>query len=147
MLDIDNPEYGPSTFFSPDGVQVTTTTTTPTPLFTVLSPGSGGKSSSAGAIAGGVVGGIAAISIAVAVILYLRGRRSRVVSAGVDASQPVLNDGMVTQSSTGSPLTMKFYVCVFVPHGAALVCPRVPFLTISMHLGPRLSNYISRVPR
>ncbi len=103
----------------------------------MLSPGSGGKSSSAGAIAGGVVGGIAAISIAVAVILYLRGRRSRVVSAGVDASQPVLNDGMVTQSSTGSPLTMKFYVCVFVPHGAALVCPRVPFLTISMHLGPR----------
>ncbi len=59
------------------------------------------------------------------------------MSTGVDASQPVLNDEMVSQSSTGSPLTMKFYVRVFVPHGAALVCPRVLFLTVSMHLGPR----------
>ncbi len=110
--------------------------TTLTPTITGSSSGSGGKSSNPGAIAGGVVGGIAAISIAVAGIIYLRGRHSRVVSAGVDASQPVPNDRMVTQPSTGSPLTMKFYVRVFVPHGAALVCPRVPFLTISMHIGP-----------
>jgi hypothetical protein len=138
----DKPEYGPGTFFGPNSITVPTTTTTPTPSFTGHSSGSGGKSSNAGAIAGGVVGGIAAFSVAVAVILYLRGRRSRMVSAGIEASQPMLNNGMVTQSSTGSPLTMKFYdpndPTTFPGHQGtqqSLDTPSTPQVPLSSHVG------------
>jgi hypothetical protein len=81
----------------------------------------------AGPIAGGVIGGIAIISFAVAAIFYLRRRGSRAASADVNASQLTLNDGTVARLSSGSPPAMKFYVRVFMSHAAPVMCPHAPF--------------------
>ena len=117
-----------------------TATSSPTSSSGIPSPGPIGgistKSSSAGAIAGGVVGGIAAISIAIAAIFFYRRRRPRppaAVSADVIESKPLpfsKDEGTTAPSSpSGSPVTMRFYVRVFVSR-IALVCPHVlyPFL-------------------
>jgi hypothetical protein len=90
--------------------------------------------SNTGAIVGGVIGGIAAISIAAAAIFfYLRRRRSRARSAatpGVGASRPPVDEikqpltevGTITGStlpgtSPGSPAPpMRFYVRVSIPN-------------------------------
>ena len=105
----------------------------------------------AGVAAGVSVGGLAITSIAVAAILYLRRRRSRAAPADVGASQPMLNDendGTVVQPSPRPPpLTMKLYVRVFMSHAAVIMCPHTPFLTISIHLGPKRPNYVPEVPR
>jgi hypothetical protein len=109
-----------------------------------------GSSANTGAIASGVVGGIAAISITVAAgFLYLR-LRSRAPStefAGTGASQPHMDDasrslsdgGTVAPSpSSGSPVTMRFYVRILAPC-VAPVCPHVP-LAPSLFPHPRDPN-------
>lgn len=84
-----------------------------------------------GAIAGGVVGGVAAISIAVvAVFFFLRRQRSKAPPStyavgGVpqpqmdEYRQPLSDDGTgayVPSSAPGTPVTsMKLYVRIFVP--------------------------------
>jgi len=89
------------------------------------------SSSNAGAIAGGVIGGIAFISIAaLAVFYFLRRQRRKTPSVtypvdGVpqpqmeEFQQPLSDDGTgtyVPPSAPGTPVTpMKLYVCVFVP--------------------------------
>ncbi|KAI0280142.1 hypothetical protein BGY98DRAFT_965886 [Russula aff. rugulosa BPL654] len=52
---------------------------------------------------------MAIISIVVAAVFYLRRRRSQAAFAGVGASQPILNDGIVAQPSLGPSLTLKLY--------------------------------------
>ncbi len=132
MFHIDSPEYGLGAIFGASGVYTSHVSSYPT-----ASSRPSHSGSHAGPIIGGILIGVAIISIAVAAIFYLRRRRSRAVSAGVGASQPILNDGVVAQSSSGSPLTMRFYVRVFVSHAAAIICPHAPFLTIPIHLGPK----------
>jgi len=101
------PEYGPGALFGPSGVS---TSPAPTPSHTGGHGGMGhGGMCHGGAIASGVVAGIAGISITVSVILYIKLRRLRAVSAGVGASQPVPDDGVPVQSPPRSPLTMNFY--------------------------------------
>jgi hypothetical protein len=78
-------------------------------------------------VASSVIGGIKIISIAVATIFDIRRRHSQAASAGVGASQPMLDDGTVVQSSSGSPPTMKVYVCVFMSHAAEITCLQAPF--------------------
>ena len=119
---IDKPEYGPGAIFGASGVYTSSASTSATASST--SSHSGGH---AGPIAGGVIGGIALILIAVAAIFYLRRRRSRAASADVGASQYMTNDGVVAQSSSGSPVTMRFYVRVFMSHAAAVMYPHAPF--------------------
>lgn len=83
----DSPELGPGAVLGPSGVS-TSSDTSPTGSPTLSPPV---NHTNTGAIVGGVVGGVAAISIAVAVIFYLRRRRSRAPSAaspGVSAPQP-----------------------------------------------------------
>jgi hypothetical protein len=89
----DNPEYGPGAIFAASGVYTSSasasSTGSPSPT-----PPPKGSSSNAGAIAGGVVGGLAVVSIAIAAIFYLR-RRSRASSArsaGFDAFQPHMDE-------------------------------------------------------
>jgi len=91
----DTPEYGPGAIFGASGVYTSSASASPTP--SQLAPShSGGHG---GAIAGGVIGGIAIISIiSLAAIFYLRRGRS----------EPILDDGEVAPSSV-SPTTMKFY--------------------------------------
>ena len=67
--------------------------------------------------------------------------------AGVGASQPMSGDGTVAQSPSGSPLTMKLYVRVFMSHAAAIMRPHAPFLTTYIHLGPRRPSYVPGIPR
>ena len=102
------------------------------------------NTSNTGAIVGGVVGGVAAISIAVAVIFfYLRRRRSRAPSAaapGVGASQPPMDEikqpltdeGTNTGSSLpgtssmpgtpGAPMRLYVRVFIFVPNPPPRTC-------------------------
>jgi hypothetical protein len=77
-FDIDSPEYGPGAIFGPSGVYTSAissagASSTGSPSLTAVPKGS---SSNVGAIAGGVVGGIAMVSIVAGAIFYLR-RRSR----------------------------------------------------------------------
>jgi hypothetical protein len=55
----------------------------------------------------------------------------------------LLNDGTVARSSSGSPLTMKFYVCVFMSHTAAItVCVLLRHFLIN---NPTLKDRASRI--
>ena len=120
-LDIDGPEYGPGAIFGPSGVYTSGVSTSSASASSTPSYKPSHSGGHAGAIAGGVIGGIAIISIAGAAIFYLQRRRSRVASAGVDyhAYQPMLSDGAVAHSSSGSPQTMRFYVRVLISRPAA----------------------------
>jgi hypothetical protein len=142
---IDNPEYGPGAIFGASSVYTSSasasssSTSTPSAASTPTKTPKG-NSSNAGPIAGGIIGGIATISIIVALILYLRRtrRRSQAAAAGVGASQPILNDGAVGKSPPGSPRTMRFYVRVFkCPTPLRLCVLMRHFLPISIHLGPK----------
>ena len=87
-------------------------------------PISGGGRSKAGAIAGGIVGGIAAFAIVIAAIFYLL-RHSQAPSAGVGAPQPLRP--LSVEGVPSSPTTIKSYVRAFVPC-VSLVCYHVqPF--------------------
>ena len=66
-FNIDTPEYGPGTVFGQGGPSA---------------PSAPSTHSHSGAIAGGVIGGIAMISVPVAAIFYLRRRRSQAASTG-----------------------------------------------------------------
>ncbi|KAF8491360.1 hypothetical protein F5888DRAFT_1060208 [Russula emetica] len=148
----DDPELAPGAILGPSGVSVAptsssiasspTTTSSTSSTISPTTPILVGHSSNSGAIAGGVVGGIAAISITVATVsLYLR-RRPRAPSAAFDGAgashwQPHMDDtsgplsdgGTAAPSSlSGSPVTMRFYVRILrlAPRPALRLCPRVP---------------------
>ncbi|KAN0119123.1 hypothetical protein V8E52_004570 [Russula decolorans] len=109
------PEYGPRAIFGASGVYTSSAsasaTGSPSPT-----PPPKGSIPNAGAIPGGVIGGIAAISFTVtAAFLYLR-RRPRAPSAeyvGTGASQPHMDDASRPLSDggtlSGSPVTIRFY--------------------------------------
>jgi hypothetical protein len=113
LTSIDSPERGPGTVLSPSGSK---------------------RSSNVGAIAGGVVGGIAVVSVLVAAIFFfLRRRRSRASSAASaddvalnphmgQVQRPVSDDGTVTASFPETTALMKPYVRVFGPPSPDCVC-------------------------
>jgi hypothetical protein len=97
----------------------------------------GVHSSDAGAIAGGVVGGVAAISLLVAGLFFYRRRRSLLassvsVSPGDGSSnafspmdqvpQPVSDHGALASSFPDATSLMKPYVRVFVPSSSTCMC-------------------------
>jgi len=122
---IDSPELGPGTVLAASGSSVSVTATAALSSNTSTSIPVGGHSSNAGAVAGGIIGGIAAISILVAALLfYLRRRRSltpTVVFEGDGARHmdqvqlPISDQGILAETlpETMPPLTP--YVNVFVP--------------------------------
>jgi hypothetical protein len=136
---IDSPEIGPGAVLSPSSSASPTNSPTPLPP---------GGSSNTGAIVGGVIGGVAAISIAVvAIFLYRRRRHSR-AAPGVGASQSPTDDIIkpltVEGTNTGSSLpatsslpgtpgaSMRLYVrdCVPIPFARLCVltaCALLPF--------------------
>ena len=129
---IDEPELAPGAILYPSGSSVASPSSTSS-----TSPVPAGHSPNSGAIAGGVVGGLAVISITVAaVFLYLR-RRSRAPSAvfDIDTSQPLMDDtrwprdtgaDLQLASLSGSPATMRFNRDVrILALRVALVCPHV----------------------
>jgi len=97
------PEYGPGAFFGASGVYTSSASaSTGSP-----SPTAKGSRSKAGPIAGGVLGSIAIVSMAVAAIFYLR-RRSRASSArsaGFGAFQPHMDgiSGPLSDGGTAGP--------------------------------------------
>ena len=110
--------------------------------------------SNTGAIAGGVVGGVAAISIAVAVIFfYLRRRRLRAMSAAApsigaskspmdEINQPLTEEGTNTGSSLpGTPgAPMRLYVRVSIPNPpprSSVCSSRVLSYHFFRYAGPR----------
>jgi hypothetical protein len=135
-LTLDTPELGPGTILGPSGSGSTSTGPTNAYPFTPASSSSsysasgvsrgsssnsatpipiGGHSSNTGAIAGGVAGGIAAISIAIAALLfYLRRRHPPAPSA---------SDG---QPSGFDPLMDKFLGQCRVREPLRRHCPRRP---------------------
>jgi hypothetical protein len=134
---IDNIEYGPGAIFGAAGVS-TPSTNAPSSSTGAPSPTPGhpkGNTSHGGKIVGFVVGGIAAISIIIA-IFYLWRRRSQSASAAVGTSQPM----QIAHLPLGSPHVRVFKfprLCVFMRH----------FLTISIHLEPRSRWSSGRTPK
>lgn len=126
---IDSPELGPGTLLGASSSSVSAPTSTTTSSNTGTStpvgprPSPGGHSSNAGAIAGGIIGSIAVISILVAGFLfYLRRRRSlapTVVFEGdgaphVDQVQfPMSDQGVAAETfpETMAPPKPYIYVC------------------------------------
>jgi hypothetical protein len=95
---IDSPEIGPGALPRPSSSA--SPTNSPTPL-----PPSG--SSNTGAIAGGVIGGVAMVSIAVIAIFYLRGRRPPVASTGDGATQPMRSQVASTGDDATQPMRSR----------------------------------------
>ena len=98
----------------------------------------GGHSSNAGAIAGGVVGGIAAISLIVAGLFFYRRRRRLLASSAVPVSPgggssnafspmdqvplPISDHGTLASSIPDTTSPMRTYVRVFVPPSSTCMC-------------------------
>ena len=125
---IDTPEASGSSLISPSSIFGVSSSVLVSPTTSSSADSSGGSSSNAGTIAGGIIGVIVAlIIIPAAIILYLRRRlKARAaMPADVIAShpQPPQSDE-VAPSLSGSPITMKFYVCD-LESCVELVCPHV----------------------
>ena len=137
---LDSPEIAPGTLLGPSGPS-SASSTSPTSTSSSTSSNSAtpvpirSHSSNTGAIAGGVVGGLAAISIAIAALLYyLRGRQTPTPPAptAIDERPSGFNSLMdqVPRSMSGhgtissDPSMPRFYVCVFVAQ-APLMCVNV----------------------
>jgi hypothetical protein len=132
---IDSPELGPGSILGPSSVSVTPTSSSasPTSSYTRSPTPSPPKSNSSkskakqntAAIAGGVVGGVVAITFAAVAIFFRLRRSSQVppaVSAAVEVSQPQpppSDEGALL--SLAEPPIPKFYVRDFVAC-VALVC-------------------------
>ena len=101
---------------------------------------SGGGSSKVGAIAGGIVGGIAAFAIVIAAIFYLR-RNSQAPSAGVGAPQPLRP--LSVEGVPSLPTTIKSYVRSFVPC-VSLVCYHVSPFSYFCTFSTRITQLRSR---
>ena len=142
---IDSPEVGPGSTIAPSTTGTATSSSHPSSTQSTGSPthttSPGGGSSNTGAIVGGVVGGIAAICIAVVAILYQQ-RRSRaqptvfadVVESKVLSSPSPPDEGTPAPSSlSGTP---RLYVRDFVSR-IALVCLTCHFFPISAHAGSK----------
>ncbi|KAI0246197.1 hypothetical protein BJV78DRAFT_1286662 [Lactifluus subvellereus] len=155
----DSPEIAPGTVISPSNAS--STSPTPTPTLPTPSPTpTHSSSSNAGAIAGGVVGGVAAIGVAGLAIFWLRRKRPQAPSAAfmVDgAPQPLRlrppgsDDGTYGPSSMpGTPATpMKFYdpndPTTFPGfQGAGQVHTEVPVVPYSGNTPPVANMQISR---
>ena len=128
---IGKPEYGPGAIFGASGVY-TSSASASSSGSPSLTP-SKGRSSSAGPIASGVVGGIAVFSIAVAAIIYLL-RHSKAQSARPavfdgfqthkdEIPRPLSDEGMVERSSPS--VRIKFSVRYFSSPALHFVCPVV----------------------
>ena len=158
LLLIDTPELVPGAILGPPSASVaptssplassSTATSSTSPMISPTTSIVVGHSSNSGAIAGGVVGGIAVISIVVAaVFLYLR-RRPRAPSAEFvgtgtsqspihDTSRPLSDGGTVASSSlSGSPLAMRFYVRILASRVALRLCILMYHRPISAPPGP-----------
>jgi len=108
----DSPEYGPGAIFGAEGVYTSSASTPSASASSIPLPIHSHSGSHAGPIAGGAVGGIAVISIAVAAIFYIRRRRQRRSpgeAAGAGASEALGSDdgtdraASPTWSSTAAP--------------------------------------------
>jgi len=150
----DSPEVGPGSIIAPSTAATATSSSRPSstgsPTSTNGTNGSsGGGSSNTGAIVGGVVGGIAAICIAVVAIIYQQ-RRSQpqpavladVVESKVLSSPPEApEEGTTAPSSlSGSPAAMKLYdpndPTTFPGYQADLHSPDIPSqVTMSSNIG------------
>jgi hypothetical protein len=126
---LDTPEVAAGAVISPGSTSSASTVTsgsstapnpsTTSPYPTPPSP-SPTHQSNAGAIAGGVVGGIAAASIAgLAAYYYLRRRRRQKErpssdSVEFDPSEPHMGEAGQPPTDDGTPIApMKLYVCIF----------------------------------
>jgi len=133
---IGSPELGPGTVLGASGSYGSVSASETRSSSTGTSIPVGRHSSNAGAIAGGVIGGIAAISILVAALLFYLRRRRRplepiVVFEG-DGSQymnqvqpPMSDQGALVETLPATMAPLKPYVYVFVSLPVAIMCAHV----------------------
>ena len=133
---IDNPEYGPGAIFGASGVYTSfasaSSTDYPIPIAGAPNPG---------AILGGLVGGLAVVSIGVAAIFYLRRRlrASSARSAGTDAFQPHMDEIPRTPSDGetvgSSSIHSDQFLCTCFSFAALHFSVLMDYHPISVHPG------------